>query len=264
MQVWSIANQKGGVGKTTTTVTLAGLLSQKGNRVLVVDLDPQASLTCYFGYDPDVMESTSFDWFQKQPEVERNIINLKLNLDLIPASPLLATLEQDSARRRGYGLCVSRALSLMYGHYDYVLLDCPPTMGLMSLSSLAASEVLILPVQTDFLAIKGLVRMARSLDQLMRVRRQLLRAIIIPTMHDPRIRASVQSLRIIHAEFGDIVANAVVPLDSHFRNACADMRLPNDYKRTSRGVQAYDVILERLSKMPTPLPIWGQHAKKTK
>jgi chromosome partitioning protein len=152
----------------------------------------------------------------------------------------------------------------MYGHYDYVLLDCPPTMGLMSLSSLAASEVLILPVQTDFLAIKGLVRMARSLDQLMRVRRQLLRAIIIPTMHDPRIRASVQSLRIIHAEFGDLVANAVVPLDSHFRNACADMRLPNDYKRTSRGVQAYDVILERLSKMPTPLPIWGQHAKKTK
>jgi chromosome partitioning protein len=229
MQVWSIANQKGGVGKTTTTVTLAGLLSQKGSRVLVVDLDPQASLTCYFGYDPDILESTSFNWFQKQPEVERNIITLKLNLDLIPASPLIATLEQDSARRRGYGLCVSRALSLMYGQYDYVL-----------------------------------VRMARSLDQLMRVRRQLLRAIIIPTMHDPRIRASVRSLRIIHEEFGDLVANAVVPLDSHFRNACADMRLPSDYKRASRGVQAYDVILERLSKMPTPIPIWGQHAKKTK
>ncbi len=155
MIVWSVANQKGGVGKTTTTVTLAGLLSKKGHRVLLVDTDPHASLTTYLGYDSDEVEKSLFDLFQL-PEINREsvlplIIQSEIeNIDIVPAHMSLATLDRVMGNRSGMGLILKRALLALHGDYDYVLIDCPPILGVMMVNALAASDRILIPVQTEF------------------------------------------------------------------------------------------------------------------
>lgn len=130
MIVWSIANQKGGVGKTTTTITLAGLLSKQGKRVLLVDTDPHASLTTYLGYDSDGVASSLFDLFQLKEFSEQSVLPLVMKsdiegIDLIPAHMSLATLDRVMGNRSGMGLILKRALMAIKEHYDYVLIDCP-------------------------------------------------------------------------------------------------------------------------------------------
>ncbi|MDW3189324.1 ParA family protein, partial [Vibrio sp. Vb0932] len=136
MIVWSVANQKGGVGKTTSTVTLAGLLSQKGHRVLMVDTDPHASLTTYLGYDSDTVSSSLFDLFQlktfTRDTVKPLILETELEgMDIIPAHMSLATLDRVMGNRSGMGLILKRALQAVSQDYDYVLIDCPPILGVM-------------------------------------------------------------------------------------------------------------------------------------
>ena len=168
MIVWSIANQKGGVGKTTTTITLAGLLSKQGKRVLLVDTDPHGSLTTYLGYDSDSVPSSLFDLFQLKDFTEQSVMPLVMRsdiegIDLIPAHMSLATLDRVMGNRSGMGLILKRALLAIKEHYDYVLIDCPPILGVMMVNALAASDRILIPVQTEFLAMKGLERMVRTL-----------------------------------------------------------------------------------------------------
>ncbi|NNL56221.1 MAG: AAA family ATPase, partial [Pseudomonadales bacterium] len=135
MRVWAVANQKGGVGKTTTTVTLGGLLAEQGQRVLLVDLDPHGSLTSYFGYDPDSLTQTSYQVFQAEDVLEaQDMLALCTStsvpgLSLMPTSPALATVERQMTGKDGMGLRIARALQAIKGSFDYVLLDCPPVLG---------------------------------------------------------------------------------------------------------------------------------------
>ncbi|GAK87121.1 chromosome (plasmid) partitioning protein ParA [Vibrio ponticus] len=134
MIVWSIANQKGGVGKTTTTITLAGLLSKQGKKVLLVDTDPHASLTTYLGFDSDNVPSSLFDLFQIKEFTENTVMPLIMDsdipgIDIIPAHMSLATLDRVMGNRSGMGLILKRALLAIKDHYDYVLIDCPPILA---------------------------------------------------------------------------------------------------------------------------------------
>lgn len=199
MIVWSVANQKGGVGKTTSTVTLAGLLSQKGHRVLMVDTDPHASLTTYLGYDSDTVSSSLFDLFQlktfTRDTVKPLILQTELEgMDIIPAHMSLATLDRVMGNRSGMGLILKRALQAVSQDYDYVLIDCPPILGVMMVNALAASDRILIPVQTEFLAMKGLERMIRTLTIMQKSRPDGFKVTIIPTMYDKRTRASLQTL----------------------------------------------------------------------
>ncbi|MDF4305695.1 ParA family protein, partial [Vibrio parahaemolyticus] len=193
MIVWSVANQKGGVGKTTSTVTLAGLLSQKGHRVLMVDTDPHASLTTYLGYDSDTVSSSLFDLFQlktfTRDTVKPLILETELEgMDIIPAHMSLATLDRVMGNRSGMGLILKRALQAVSQDYDYVLIDCPPILGVMMVNALAASDRILIPVQTEFLAMKGLERMIRTLTIMQKSRPDGFKVTIVPTMYDKRTR----------------------------------------------------------------------------
>ena len=161
MIVWTVANQKGGVGKTTTVVSLAGILAQRGQRVLLIDTDPHASLTSYFDFDSDRLEGTLYELFQAaKPSAELvNRMTLKTkfeNIHLLPASITLATLDRVMGNREGMGLVLKRALLRVQDQYDYVLIDCPPVLGVMMVNALAACDRILVPVQTEFLALKGL------------------------------------------------------------------------------------------------------------
>lgn len=200
MIVWSIANQKGGVGKTTTTITLAGLLSKQGKRVLLVDTDPHASLTTYLGYDPDGVEVSLFDLFQLKEFSEDTVLPLIMKsdvecIDIVPAHMSLATLDRVMGNRSGMGLILKRALMAIEQHYDYVLIDCPPILGVMMVNALAASNRILIPVQTEFLAMKGLERMVRTLAIMQKSRDNAFNVTIVPTMYDKRTNASLQTLQ---------------------------------------------------------------------
>ncbi|AXB32082.1 ParA family protein [Vibrio campbellii] len=255
MIVWSVANQKGGVGKTTSTVTLAGLLSQKGHRVLMVDTDPHASLTTYLGYDPDAVTSSLFDLFQlktfSRETVKPLILETELEgMDIIPAHMSLATLDRVMGNRSGMGLILKRALQAVAQDYDYVLIDCPPILGVMMVNALAASDRILIPVQTEFLAMKGLERMIRTLTIMQKSRPGGFKLTIVPTMYDKRTKASLQTLTQLKKDYPNQVWTSAVPIDTKFRDASLKHLPASHFASGSRGVFAYKqllIYLERLA-----------------
>lgn len=256
MKIWTVANQKGGVGKTTTAVSLGGLLASWGFRTLLLDIDPHGSLTSYFRYDPDAMESGVYSLFEGVME-KRRVDPLELvhqtgteGLDLLPASVALATLDRKAGRQEGMGLVLHRALEQLSPHYDYALLDCPPMLGVLLINALAACQQLIIPVQTEFLALKGLERMQHTLKMVLRARRTPLPYTIVPTMYDQRTRASVDSLRVLRESHGGHLWRGVIPIDTKFREASRAGLPPAIYEPRARGVRAYADLLEDLQGEP--------------
>jgi chromosome partitioning protein len=252
VRIWSIANQKGGVGKTTTVVSLGGLLAAQGQRVLLLDLDPHGSLTSYFRFDHDALPKSSFDIFQMSaPLGKRDVEALVVptnqpNLSLIPATTGLATVERLLQGQDGLGLKISRALAQLWDDYDYAIIDTPPVLGVLMINALAACEKLLIPVQTEHLAIKGLERMLRTLAMINRSRKSELPYVIVPTMFDRRTHASTASLRILRTEHADHVWPAVVPVDTRFRDASKTGQVPSTFDPKARGVAAYDGLLRFL------------------
>lgn len=256
MSIWAIANQKGGVGKTTTVVTLAGLLAEKRQRVLLVDLDPHGSMTAYFGLDPDATPRGVFDLFQDEGASD-NIRPLDLavttsvsGIDLLPASTALATLDRRLGQRGGMGLILRRAVTYLRASYAYILLDCPPTLGVLLVNALAACERLLIPVQTEFLALQGLRRMEHTLDMIEQSRGRRVQRLIVPTMYDRRTRASLSSLDALRESCAATLWSGVIPVDTRFRDASRrGLPLPQIDAR-ARGTRAYAALLDELTGAP--------------
>lgn len=252
MRVWAVANQKGGVGKTTTTVALGSLLAAQGRRVLMLDLDPQASLGSYFGFKPDEASGSSYEWFAAPGQLNDAKLlagvrhTSSAGLDVVPGSTALATLERSAVNVEGMGLAVSRALSRLWDQYDYVIVDSPPTLGVLLINALAASQRLIIPVQTEFLAIKGVERMLNTLQMVNRSRRQPLPYLMVPTLFDRRTQASVSSYRYLRKTWPDHTWHAAIPVDTRLRDASARGVTPVELDPDSRGVQAYNSLLKTL------------------
>ena len=252
MNVWSVANQKGGVGKTTTTVALGGLLAAWGFRTLMIDVDPHGSLSSYFGHDPDILERSTYTLFEavadgREPDPMGLVTATGTEgLSLIPAAIALATLDRQSGRLDGMGLVLKRAVASLEGRFDYVIIDCPPVLGVLLINALAACERLIIPVQTEFLAIKGLERMQHTLQMVSRSRRSPLDLVVVPTFYDTRTRASRDSLEVLRRDHAEFLWDGLVPIDTRFREASRAGLPPAIFDPRSRGVQAYAALLEQL------------------
>lgn len=247
MKIWAVANQKGGVGKTTTAVNLAGLCAAQGQRVLLVDLDPHGSLTSYFGLDPETIAPSTYHLFGGQQSAAEVVFPTKVDrLSLLPASTALATLDRQLGNRPGMGLVIRNALNELSGRYDFALLDCPPMLGVLMVNALAACQLLLIPVQTEFLALKGLERMVNTLNMVQRSRRSELPWRIVPTLFDRRTRASVDSLRELRATYGDKVWPSAIPVDTQFREASRQGLPLTIAQPWARGSQAYRRLLQEL------------------
>lgn len=252
MKIWAVANQKGGVGKTTSAVNLGGVLARQGHSTLLLDMDPHGSMTSYFGMDPDETENSLYQLFQrkkmKQELAPEQVVRSTGfdHLDMIPASTAMATLDRQLGAADGMGLVVAQALQQLVGRYDYVLIDCPPQLGVLMINALAACQHLIIPVQTEFLAVKGLERMLRTLEMIQRARHKVPEYTILPTMYDPRTRASTGTLKLLRERFADNLWHSVIPVDTLFREASRlgvplTMKAPND-----RGSLAYAELMQDL------------------
>ena len=252
MRIWTIANQKGGVGKTTTTVTLGGILASWGLRTLLVDIDPHGSMTSYFRYDPDSLEHSTYSLFRAKMD-KKHIEPAGLIRDtgtdglyLLPASMALATLDRQTGRLEGMGLVLKQTLNSLSDHFDYVLIDCPPMLGVLMVNALAACERLIMPVQTEFLALKGLERMLHTLKMILRSQEVALPYTIVPTFFDRRTKASLDSLKFLQDTYPEMLWNGVIPVDTKFRESSKAGIPPTLYSPNSHGVLAYGKLLEFL------------------
>ncbi|MDZ7888171.1 MAG: ParA family protein [Pseudomonas sp.] len=258
MRVWAVANQKGGVGKTTTSIALAGLLADAGKRVVVVDLDPHGSMTSYFGQDPDALEHSAYDLFLHQGTVPQGLPQRLLlptsheRIKLLPASTALATLERQSPGQSGLGLVIAKSLAQLWGEFDHAVIDSPPLLGILMVNALAASQQLVIPVQTEFLAVKGLERMVSTLAMINRSRKQALPYLIVPTLFDRRTQASMSTLRALRNSYPEQLWPAYIPVDTRLRDASRAGLTPSQFDSNCRAVLAYRALLKHLlSLQPT-------------
>jgi chromosome partitioning protein len=251
--VWTVANQKGGVGKTTSTITLGGLLAEQGHRVLLIDTDPHASLSYYFGLESEELDLSVYDLFVQVSTKEQILQSLcptyYPNIDIMPAVMGLATLDRALGAKGGMGLVLKKAVAKLADDYDYVLIDCPPVLGVLMVNALAASERIIVPVQTEFLALKGLDRMIKTMEIMQVEQADRFKYTIVPTMFDKRTKASILAYRKLQAVYSSNVWPGIIPIDTNFRNASESRKVPSDYASSTRGVVAYKALLKHLQSL---------------
>lgn len=252
MRIWAIANQKGGVGKTTTAVNMAGILAESGNRVLLIDLDPHGSLSSYLGVDPETVKQSVYDLFQQiataqQLQVDKVIQETPFsNLFLLPSSTAVATLEKQLSNKNGMGLVLKQVLNQITEQFDNVLIDCPPMFGILMINALAACKRVIIPVQTEHLAIKGMERMLRSMKMIQRSLNSDIAYTILPTMYDQRTLASTSSLQTLQDDFKTHMTKIIIPVDTRLRDASHLGKPLNYMKGDSQGLVAYRKFVNTL------------------
>lgn len=252
MIVWTVANQKGGVGKTTTTISLAGILAEQGNRVLLVDTDPHASLSYYFGIESEDLDLSVYELFTQESSKEQILQTLcptkYPNIDILPATMGLATLDRSMGAKGGMGLVIKKAMQQVSDSYDYVLIDCPPVLGVLMVNALAAADRIIIPVQTEFLALKGLDRMINTMEIMQTEQTTPFTFTIVPTMFDKRTKASILAFKKLQVDYTNQIWPGVIPVDTNLRNASSAQKVPSDYAPISRGTLAYKSLLSFLTK----------------
>jgi chromosome partitioning protein len=216
--VISFANQKGGVAKTTSTLNLAVALREKGLRVLAVDLDPQGNLTMSQGYNPDAITRSMFDVLVHRLPIEHVIQHAEI--DIAVSSIDLAGAELAMSATIGRERSLDKALLAVTNDYDYVLIDTPPSLGLLTINALVASSGVIVPVQCEYLSLRGLVQLENTLTMIRENLNPTVKIIgILPTMFDGRTLHSREAIEILQENFGDLVFNTRIRKTIRFAEA---------------------------------------------
>jgi chromosome partitioning protein len=204
MKVIAFANQKGGVAKTTTTLNLAVAFAEKGNRVLCIDMDPQGNLTMSQGIDPDTVETSMYDVLVHHVPM-RNVIR-KREIDVACSSIDLAGAEIAMSAQIGRERSLAKALKLVEDDYDFVCIDTPPSLGLLTINALTAADKVIVPVQCEYLSMRGLIQLQNTMQM---IRENLNPDIqiegILPTLMDTRTVHAKEAIQILEENFGDRV-----------------------------------------------------------
>jgi len=236
-RVYAFANQKGGVGKTTTAINLAACLAEAGERALVVDLDPQANATSGLGMRAN--GTSSYDLLDGAPLSELAKPTRFENLFLVPARPDLAGAAVELARRDDGDRFLADSLAGADG-FDFVLLDCPPSLGPLTVNALVAAHRVVVPVQAEYYALEGLAQLMQSITLIKnRLNPQLGIAGVLLTMVDGRTRLSADVEAEVRRHFGDLVFTAVVPRSVRLAEAPSHGLPVTHYDRRSPGAEAY-------------------------
>jgi len=249
--VISIVNQKGGVGKTTTTVNLSAYLAQHGEKVLVIDLDPQGNATSGYGFDKSALETSVYDLLVNDTPIKEVIQSTnRENIDMCPTNINLAGAEVELVSAMSRETILKRAVDTISENYDFILIDCPPSLGLLTLNALVASTDVIVPIQGEYYALEGLTQL---IDTINLVRKHLNPTIgifgVVITMFDGRTQLTRQVTEEVRKYFGEKVFNTVIPRNIRLAEAPSYGKTIVEYDPKSRGGHAYnDLAIEVISR----------------
>lgn len=246
-KVIAVLNQKGGVGKTTSTINIAAAFAKSGKRVLMVDLDPQANATSGLAIDKNALTSSIYDVLISGVNVSETIIQSRIeNLDVLPATATLAAAEQELVSvlsRETVLKHVTQTLS-----YDIILIDCPPSLGLLSINALVAADSVLIPVQTEFYALEGLGLLMQTIQRVQAGLNPSLSLLgIVMTMVDSRNALSGQVIDEVKKHFGDYVFNTTIPRNVRLAEAPSFGKTVFEHDKWSKGARAYKALAKEIA-----------------
>lgn len=238
----AIFNQKGGVGKTTTNINLAACLAKKGKKILVLDIDPQGNTTSGLGIEKKALKKSSYD-LMIEDDINAEDVILKTgvdNLDIIPANVSLSGAEVELAIIRGREKRLKKALNQVKEKYDFIFIDCPPSLGLLTINSLTAVDSVLIPIQCEFYALEGVAQLMNTIEI---VRRNLNEKLyvqgVILSMFDGRTNLSVQVVEEVKKYFREKVYKTVIPRNVRLAEAPSYGLPIIEYDPKSKGAEAY-------------------------
>ncbi len=248
MRIYAVANQKGGVGKTTTTISLGAALAEKGKRVLVVDLDPQGNATTGLGVDGRRFERSVYDVLLNDvPMVDIVEPTGYNNLFVAPATLDLAGVEQELSSIISREMRLKRALGSVEGDFDFIFIDCPPSLGLITINAFAAATDIIVPVQTEFYALEGLTQLQRIVNLVRDNLNPTLRiSKVVLTMYDSRNTLSGDVAREVRRYFEEELCQTVIPRTVRLAEAPSFGQPITVFDPSSKGAKAYRQLAEEI------------------
>lgn len=259
----ALANQKGGVGKTTTAVNAAVGLAHRGYRVLLVDIDPQGNATSSLGVDKAALLHSIYDVLVDEVPIARAVaVTDRPNLDLVASTPILAGAEVELVDALERERRLAQALAAVADRYHVVLIDCPPSLGLLTVNALTAARSVIVPIQCEFLALEGLGQLITTIDLVKRHLNPPLDVTgVLMTMFDARTRLSAHVVEEVRAYFPHRIFRSIVPRSVRLAEAPSYGQAILEYDPASRGAAAYETfvgeLVDRLKLSPavSPLPV---------
>ena len=249
-KIISIANQKGGVGKTTTAVNLSTILAKKGKKVLIIDTDPQGNATSGLGMDKDV-ELSIYDVIINDEDVEKTIVKTQVkNLDICPSSINLAGAEVELVSMESREQKMKEKINCLKDKYHYIIIDCPPSLGLLTLNAFTASDSVLIPVQCEYYALEGLGQLINTINL---VRKHLNKELAIEgallTMFDVRTNLSNQVVKEVKKYFGDKVYKTVIPRNVKLSESPSYGMPISIYDPRSKGAKSYEKFVKEFIKI---------------
>ena len=247
-KIIAIANQKGGVGKTTTSVNLAASLGVLEKKVLLIDADPQANATSGLGIDVDSVEIGTYQLLEHTNSITEAIIKTDSpNLDIVPAHIDLVAIEIELVDKDNREYMLKNALKTISNSYDYILIDCAPSLGLLTLNALTASDAVIIPIQCEYFALEGLGKLLNTIKSVQKIHNPDLDIEgLLLTMYDSRLRLSNQVVDEVQKHFSDMVFKTIIQRNVRLSEAPSYGESIINYDASSKGASNYLSLAEEI------------------